>query len=428
MVKPKLIHGTFLHTINNKLEILENQFMIIEEGKIKSISLNKPEGDFEFYETTKTQIIIPGLIDTHIHAPQYVFAGCGLDLPLLEWLKKYTFPAETKFQDVEHAKKVYEAVVSNTLSHGTTTASYYATIWTESSLLLADICRKQGQRAFVGKVSMDRNSPPTYVEETSKSIESASNFVNSFKNLDDIVQPIITPRFVPTCTGELMKGLSEIQNKRPSTLIQSHVSENIGEIEWVKSLHPDLPNYCGVYKEFGLLGPNTILAHGVHLTDDEIKMLNETGASIAHCPSSNFQLFSGVCDIRKLQKNGVKVGLGTDVAGGPSPSMIDAMRNALICSRSLLFMKRDKNEEYIPLTVPDVLALATESGAKALNIDNKVGNFLIGKEFDAIIADLNIGACHCFGEESILDLLDKFVHRGDDRNVIHVFVQGNIVK
>ena len=155
----KLIHGTFFHTIDGKLEILEDTYMVIENGIIKSISKEKPDGEFEVFEAQKNQLILPGLIDAHIHAPQYVFAGCGFDLPLLEWLNKYTFPAESKFSDVEHARRVYEAVVEKTLTHGTTTACYFATIWTESSYLLADICRKHGQRAFVGKVSMeDRKS------------------------------------------------------------------------------------------------------------------------------------------------------------------------------------------------------------------------------------------------------------------------------
>jgi len=428
MTKSLLIHGTIVHTIDNKLEVIEGGYIAVKDGMITEISRTPIEGDFQLVETTKTQLIIPGLIDTHIHAPQYVFAGCGLDLPLLQWLEKYTFPAETKFASVEHAKKVYEAVVSRTLTHGTTTACYFATIWTESSHLLSKICREHGQRAFVGKVSMDRNSPPTYCEETKKAIDSAKEFVNQYPVDDDLVQPIITPRFVPTCTPELMLALSEIQTHRPSTLIQSHVSENLGEIAWVQSLHPECENYCDVYRKYGLLGPKTILAHGVHLTDDELKMLNATGGAIAHCPSSNFQLFSGACDIRRLQKAGVKVGLGTDVAGGPSPSMIDAMRNALICSRSNLFLKREKGEDYVPLTVPEVLALATEGGAKALGIDDKVGNFVVGKQFDALIVDLTKGVCDCFGEESIGDLLDKFVHRGDDRNVVTVYVKGKQVK
>jgi len=425
----QLLHGTFIHTVDGKLEVLENSYIAVENGLIKSITKEKPEGKFdEIFEAKTNQIILPGLIDTHIHAPQYVFAGCGFDLPLLEWLNKYTFPAESKFSDVEHAKRVYEAVVDKTLAHGTTTACYFATIWTESSYLLADICRKRGQRAFVGKVSMDRNSPDFYVETTADAIEKAGKFADSFSDKDDIVQAVVTPRFVPTCTPELMKALGEISKKHGGMLIQSHVSENLGEIEWVKSLHPECPDYTSVYDEFNLLNDKTILAHGIHLTDNEIKLLAKKGAAIAHCPSSNFMLYSGIADVRKLIDAGVKVGLGTDVAGGPSPSIIDAMRNALICSRSNLFQHRKEGKEYKPLETADVLSLATERGAKALSIDDKVGNFKVGKQFDAIVADMTAGVCDCFCDETPSDLLDKFVQRADDRNIIRVYVRGKLVK
>ena len=423
----QLFHGTFAHTVDGKLEILKDSYVLVEDGIIKSVSKEKPAGEFETYEAQSNQLILPGLIDTHIHAPQYVFAGCGFDLPLLEWLNKYTFPAEAKFSDIEHATQVYEKVVDRTLAHGTTTACYFATIWTESSNLLAEICRKHGQRAFVGKVSMDRNSPDFYTETTDAAIKDAASFVDNFKE-DDLVMPIVTPRFVPTCTPELMKSLCDITKKHPNVLVQSHVSENTGEIAWVKELHPESENYTGVYDEFGLLTDKTVLAHGVHLTDKEIKLLAEKHAAIAHCPSSNFMLYSGICDVRKLLDNGVKVGLGTDVAGGASPSIIDSMRNALICSRSNLFQYRKEGKEYKPLETADVFALATEKGAEVLNLGDKVGNFKVGKQFDAIVVDMTKGVCDCFCDETPTDLLDKFVQRADDRNVVRVYVKGKLVK
>lgn len=425
MTRSLLVYGTLAHTVGGELQILEDTYIAVVDGKIASIGKEKPEGDFELVELTPTQLLIPGLIDAHIHAPQYAFAGCGLDLPLLEWLNKYTFPAESKFKDVEHARRVYSSVVENTLITGTTTASYFATIHPEASHLLADICKKAGQRAFIGKVSMDRNSPPNYIEETAQAATSAREFVESFE--DGIVQPIVTPRFVPSCTGELMTELGKLASEKHLP-IQSHVSENTGEVAWVKELHPELSSYSGVYDHFGLLNEKTILAHGIHLTDEEIELLAAKKSAVIHCPSSNFQLFSGTCDVRKLQARGVKVGLGTDLAGGPSHSMIDAMRNALLCSRSILFQKRSAGEEYKPLTVPEVLALATEGGAQALCIDDKVGNFVVGKEFDAIIFDAAAGTGDCFGEESKTDLLEKFVYLADDRNILEVFVQGRKVK
>ncbi|MCQ2818989.1 MAG: guanine deaminase [archaeon] len=426
-----LLYGTFLHTIKGELQILEKTYLTVINGKIDYIGKDKPEGEFkEYYETKPNQMIIPGMIDTHLHAPQYVFAGCGLDLPLLQWLEKYTFPAESKFSDIEHARKVYEAIVKRTLDHGTTTASYFATIWMESSYLLAEICKKVGQRAFIGKVSMDRNSPDFYIEKKEDAFTKAKEFVDKLYEKDSLVQPIITPRFVPSCTPELMKNLGDLGKERKEVLIQSHLDENLGEIAWVKELHPEAKSYTHVYDEFGLLKEGTILAHCVHITDEELLLMKERKASIAHCPSSNFLLYSGIADVRHIMDIGVKVGLGTDVAGGSSPSIIDAMRNALTCSRANLFQKRKegKENEYKPLTTVDAFSLATERGAEALNIGEKVGNFLKGKEFDAVMVDMTKGQCDCFCEENPNDLLDKFVQRADDRNIIKVFVRGKLVK
>lgn len=427
-----LFHGTFIHSVNGELQILENTYMTVENGKITSISDQKPEGHYRLVETTETQIIIPGLIDTHTHAPQYSFAGCGLDLPLLEWLNTYTYPAESKFSNKEFAEKVYNKVVNRSLSSGTTTSTYFGTLHKDSTFILADQCRSAGQRAFVGKLSMDRNSPDYYREKsTEESLNSERQFLNEFSNSpDDLVQPILTPRFVPTCSLELMKGLGQLEKENPSLRIQSHVSENLNEIEWVKSLHPDLTNYTSVYDHAGLLNSNTILAHGVHLTDDEINLLATKNASISHCPSSNFLVFSGQCDVRKLMNAHVNVGLGTDVAGGGSISMMDAMRNALTCSRSVLFNKRscEGDTSYKALTIAEAFTLATENGARALNLQDKIGNFQVGKEFDALLVDMNTGMTDCFGTESKKSLLDKFVIHGDDRNILRVYVRGKLVK
>lgn len=423
-----VIKGTFIHSVDMKLEIITDKYMTVRDGVIESISSEKPGGEYEFIETSPSQFLMPGLIDGHLHAPQYAFAGCGLDLQLLEWLNTYTFPAESKFADIEWARKIYETIVTKTIANGTTTASYFATIHEPASNVLFDICLEKGQRAFIGKVSMDRNSPDFYVENTKLAIQSENSFVDKHNDQNSLVQPIITPRFVPSCTSELMLGLSDIQKRRPDLLVQSHVSENEGEIAWVKELHPDCKNYTDVYQRHGLLSSKTILAHGVHLTDEELTELAKTGASVIHCPASNFQLFSGACDVQRLLSHGVNVGLGTDVAGGPSPSLIESMRNAIMCSRTNQFIQKSHGQQYKSLMAPDVFALATEGSAKALGIFNKVGNFIVGKEFDAVLVDMNVGGCDCFGTESKHDVFDKFVHRADDRNILRVYVQGKRIK
>lgn len=433
-----LIKGTFIHTKKGILEIVENGYMLIsEEGKITYFSKEKPssillENLSTTYKLSKNELILPGFIDCHIHAPQYINAGCGLDLELLEWLNKYTFPAESKFASYDHANKIYTSVVSRTLSFGTTTACYFATIHNESSILLGKICDKLGQRAFIGKVSMDRNSPEYYIEKTENAIENENDFLEKMKTLmekNEKVLPVITPRFAISCTPELMKELGNI-GKRENILIQSHLDENEKEISFVRKLHPESKSYTHVYNDFNLLTNRTILAHCIHMTEEEINLIQEKDASVAHCPDSNFNLLSGNCDIRYFLEKGIKVGLGTDVSGGHTPSLLNTMRAALNCSRVIYFEKRkkDKNTKYKPLTVPEVFYLATEGGARALRIDNKVGNFEVGKEFDGLFIDLNRGAVDYFGSESTLDLLHKIIYLADDRNITRVFVKGKIVK
>ena len=197
--------------------------------------------------------------------------------------------------------------MQSTLSSGTTTACYFATIHTEASLDLADICRDLGQRAFIGKVCMDRNSPETYSEETRQSVEATRTFVTSLLELDsELVRPIITPRFVPSCSRELMGELASLASSLQLP-VQTHLAENLPEIAWVRSLEPDCQTYTEVYQRSGLLGPRTILAHCCHLSQAEVEMIREEGAGVSHCPNSNFSLKSGVCDVRRLQKAGVKV-------------------------------------------------------------------------------------------------------------------------
>ena len=412
--------------------------IIASDGKISYFSKEKPPSDLlsnisSTFKLSKTELILPGFIDCHIHAAQYVNAGCCLDCELLEWLNKYTFPSESKFTSLEHAKVVYTKVVSRTLSFGTTTACYLATIHNEASLLLAKTCSELGQRAFIGKVSRDRNSPDYYIEKTEDAINNAKKFIEDMKKIagSDLVKPVVTPIFLPSCTHELMESLGKMAKEEENgILIQTHLNENENEILWVKELEPESKSYTHAFDNVHLLTKRTILAYCVHMTEEEIDLIKERESSIAHCPDSNFCLISGCCDVRHLLDKKIKVGFGTDVSGGPSPSIFYTMRNAFSCSRALYFekKKKDKNTDYKPLNVNDVLYLATEGGAKALGIDDKVGNFEIGKEFDGLFVNLTKGSIDCFGHETIHDLLEKFVYLGDDRNVEKVFVKGKIVK
>jgi guanine deaminase len=377
---------------------------------------------------TETQFLIPGFIDTHIHAPQYCFTGTGYDKPLLGWLESYTFPRESKFGDLNFAEKCYRHVVKRTLASGTTTSCYYATIHSESSLLLGDICSELGQRAFIGKVCMDRNAPDYYIETSESCCADTMDFVQKLMSRNDpLITPCITPRFAPSCTDDTMIYLANLAKER-NLPIQSHLSETPAELQWVKELYPNHESYAAVYDSFGLLGTRTVMAHCIHLSKKERELLLLTGTGISHCASSNFGLSSGVLNVSRLIEEGFeKVGLGTDVAGGYSSSMLDSIRQAIIASKVTHINSRDSEKVYQPIGYEQALYMATLGGAKTMNLHDKLGNFVIGKEFDALVIDVGT-TIDIYEEDNEKTLIEKFIYLGDDRNVIKVFVAGKQVK
>jgi len=354
----------------------------------------------------------------------------------LNWLEKYTFPRESDYQDTDYALHAYLRSVSRSLRCGTTTACYFATIHSNSSKILAECVEKIGQRAFIGKVSMDRNAPDYYKENSAETaIQDARDFAMSIINKNNpLITPILTPRFVPTCSWELMTGLSSLA-KELHLPIQSHLSENLKEIEWVKNLHPEAENYTDVYYKTGLLTSRTIMAHGIYLDENEINLLKLSGTGISHCPNSNFSIQSGVLNVRRLLQQGIKVGLGTDVAGGYSPSILDSIRNAIIASKVVAMSpsirlhqeghEKDKEDKYLPLSLPEVFYLATLGGAYLLGLGDRIGNFEIGKEFDALLIDCSVNdSVPQFPHDNVKSMFEKFVYLGDDRNIVNVFVSG----
>lgn len=370
----------------------------------------------------KEKFLIPGFIDTHIHAPQYSFTGTGIDLGFPDWLNKYTFPIESKFKDLSFTEQVYRKVIFRTLSYGTTTACYFATIHLQSCEKLADYAQEIGQRAFIGKVCMDQYSPEYYVESTDASVKETEAFIQYTQSLP-LITPVVTPRFVPTCSSELMQQLGVLASKY-QVPIQSHISENKQEVEWVQKLYPDIPSYTQVYDKFGLINDKTIMAHGIYLSDEELEIFRQRKAGISHCPVSNF-FHSGILDAKRVLQKQVKLGLGTDVSGGYSPSILEVIRQALIASNSFQF----SNSSYVPLTYREVFALATLGGSQVLGIDHLVGNFVVGKVFDALLIDpkASDSPFDIFEIDSFEDIFQKFIFLGDDRNISSVFVQGKEV-
>ena len=392
--------------------------------------------------------VVPGMVDTHTHAPQFAFVGLGYELQLLEWLTTYTFPSEAKFNDPKYAARICRNAVGRTMRHGTTSCVWFATIHTDAAVQLGRIAANLGQRAFVGKVNMDRNSPEFYVESTAQSLAETERFVAAmladessgtggqvFDAGGACVEcaprgppalPVITPRFVPTCTMELMEGLAAIA-ARHNLRITSHISENLGEIEWVKSLHPTLTSYAGVYDKAGLLTPRTILAHGVYLTAEERALFRARGASVSHCPLSNCMLRSGMLNVRRLLDEGVNVSLGTDVSGGASPSMLSAIREALKVSNLVSLYEKDAaGDAYKPLTDVEAFWLATAGGAATLGVPGLSGTLDVGCVFDALVVDPEAAgsALDLEPTDTPLQAFKRWLTMGDDRNTKELYVQG----
>lgn len=336
--------------------------------------------DFVDFSKNPTKFLVPGFFDTHIHASQFPNMGVGSELPLLDWLEKYTFTLENRFKApasgkelynekrkrLNMSKSVYSKVVSRTLSSGTTTASYFATIDTETTKILADLAVERGQRALIGKVCMDCNPIfPDYKEESYEVLVKTT--VEILKYCEELnkkvqtaggpklVQGIITPRFAPSCLRELMKELGALSTKFGAP-VQTHISENRDEVKLVADLFPDCDDYTSVYDSHGLLGPLTILAHAVHLTPAERKMILQKNCSILHCPSLNTFLTSGIAPVRKyLYKDNINVALGTDVAGGCQHSILSAMKGLIMVLHHLgINSSKDDLKEDLEESVSDV--------------------------------------------------------------------------
>lgn len=379
----------------------------VPEHQLQETLARNGSVDADFVALHPTEFLLPGFIDTHTHAPQYPNIGSGQQYELLDWLSQVTFPTEAKFSEPEFANRTYKSVVRRVIDSGTTTCCYFGTLHLDATKILADVVRAEGQRAFVGKCSMDQSSPSYYTEPSVEvSVDRTKALIDHIHTLSSptdvatrpyrpsLVQPIITPRFAISCSARLLSSLGELATSNPSLRIQTHLSENTAEVALTRKLFPDAKHYTGVYDSFGLLRKNTILAHAIHLEDAEIELIKMRGAGISHCPNSNFNLTSGIAPIGHYLDQGIKVGLGTDVSGGFSFSILNAIQNASIAAK-VVTMNAEKylhtgthdtgNLANRPLSIATLLYLATLGGAKVCDLDERVGSFAPGKSFDALL-------------------------------------------
>lgn len=405
-----------------ELETMENGYLVCKDGKVEGIFQKLPE-EYRKIEVKDygRKLLIPGLVDLHIHAPQYTYRGLHMDLELLEWLEKYTFPAEAKYEEPAYARRTYQRFVDRMVKSATTRACIFATIHPEATLILMELLEKSGLRTMVGKVNMDRNSPD-YLRE--KSAEQAAKdtlyWVQEAGKRFQNTKPILTPRFTPSCSDELMEELKKIQ-KEYHLPFQSHLSENRGEIAWVKELCPYASYYGQAYSHFDLFGADcpTVMAHCIYSCEEEIQEMKEKEVFIAHCPESNMNVVAGIAPIRKYLEEGLHVGLGSDVAGGATENLFTAMMYAIQVSK---LRWRLVDESLAPLTAKEAFYLATKGGGAFFG---KVGSFEKGYEFDAVVLE-DSGIPDQEGL-TIAERLERFIYLNQETDIKAKYVAGKQV-
>lgn len=410
------IKGDFIWTEEpSRFRTMRNGYLVVDNGVIESLTEECPE-NYDIIDYSG-HLIIPGLSDLHLHAPQYAYMGLYMDEELLTWLEKHTFPEEAKYGNIGYAEKAYTAFVKDLLSGPTTRLSAFGTIHADSTLLLMRLLDEAGFYGFAGKVNMDRNSPDYLSEDTDVSISETIRFLDS---AEGNIKPIITPRFIPSCSDKLLRKLGMIAKER-NLPVQSHLDENLSEVEWVKELCPWSTSYSDAYDHFGLLGNTpTIMAHVVWPSDDEIALLSERDVFVAHAPSSNTNLSSGIAPVRKFMKNGVKTGLATDVSGGSSLSLFRVIQDAIGVSKLRWRLKDDSDS---PLTTSEAFFLASKGGGAFFG---KVGSFEAGFDADFSVLDESLINTPLDGL-SVNERLEMYIYRAADKPVFAKYIKGKKV-
>lgn len=454
--KTHVFYGTVIHATNQTtLEILTSALLAVsEDGSILKLESDVEQrtipdrlsgiglSDVSVTALHDGQFLIPGFVDTHNHAPQWLQRGLGQGMHILDWLEGITFPNEAKFANAEYARKAHEKLVSGMLRQGVTTASYYSSLHGDATRGLASMCYERGQRALVGKCNMNRNSPDYYrdasVEESLAETEKCIAYMRKLDPHGRLVRPVLTPRFAISCEPALLSGLGAMAARDPSLAIQTHFNEAQQEIDATLSLFPEFRCEADLYEHYGLLTARSILAHCTIMTPLETRRLRELGCGVAHCPTANMTVGGGfmAAPVREFLRCGIKVGLGTDSGGGFSSSMLDAMRHALIASFARDALCKKENNEHDGgngdgLSIDEVFYMATLGGARVVGREEEIGSFGVGKKFDAVVVDMREernGVNTPLEEgDSVRIMFDKFVMTGDDRNIVEVYVDGRRV-
>lgn len=403
------------------LRAVEDGYLVVENGLVAGVFSTLPAqyGDIPVEDCTG-KLIIPGMSDLHVHASQHRYRASGMDLELLDWLETYTFAEEAKYKDVAYAAENYRRFADDILHSTTTRACIFATVHKDATLSLMDIMEQSGLVTYVGKLNMDRNCPDYLSEGASSLPETEKWLQEAEKRQYRNTKPILTPRFIPSCTDETLRGLGELR-KKYGVAVQSHMSENLSEIAWVKELCPYADFYGDAYDKNGLLRGETpcVMAHCVYSCEQEQQLMKEGNVFIAHSPESNCNVSSGVAPISAYLKKGLKVGLASDVAGG---STVNLMRAIVIAIQSSKLRWRLLDQSVAALTFPQAFYLSTRGGGEFFG---KVGAFEEGFEADIVVLDDSKITPH--GGITPEVRLERTVYLGDDRNITAKYVRGKKV-
>ncbi|WOE30847.1 MULTISPECIES: guanine deaminase [unclassified Acinetobacter] len=408
--------------IHDQVRYIEDGLLITENGKIKWFGIwSDGQALLDSHTTVQhypEQLIVPGFIDTHIHFPQTEMMGAYGE-QLLEWLNTYTFPTEMQFEDPIYAEKIAQFFIEELLKHGTTTALVFCSVHPTSVHALFEAAQHYHMRIIAGKVMMDRHAPEQLCDTAESAYHDSKTLIEQWHNKGRNLYAI-TPRFAPTSTPEQLQKAQQLKTEYPDVYLHTHLSENQNEIAWVKSLFPEQQGYLDVYHHYGLTGSRSIFAHCVHLDEHEWDCMHQTDSSIAFCPTSNLFLGSGLFPLQKTWEKQVKVGLGTDIGAGTSFCQLQTLNEAY---------KVQQLQGY-KLSAFESLYHATLGGAKALDLDDKLGNFNIGKEADFVVLNLSATRLQQLRQQqskNLEDALFALMMLGDDRNIDATYIYGQCV-
>ena len=418
----KLYRANILFTPTpERFVVFERGYIAVsEDGKVVSVSAEIPSCCDTQTPVTDygDSLLIPAFNDLHLHAPQYRNNGLAMDLELLPWLNTYTFPEEMKFADLAYARKIYTRFVHELWMQGTMRSAIFATIHPQATQLLAELLQEAGLGAYVGLVAMNRNCPEG-LRNTAQEAVTDTRELDNVLGREGLVKAIVTPRFIPSCSDDMLTGLGRLA-QTSHLPVQSHLSENLNEISWVRELEPDSTCYGDAYNRFNLFGQTpTLMAHCCWSDEEEMNLMRQNGVYAVHCPTSNYNLSSGMAPIRTYIDKGIHVALGTDISGGHYMSMLRIIQYTIQTSK----IQYARSRGQLPfLSLSEAFYLATKGGGSFFG---KVGSFEEGYDFDALVVN---DAYLNFADYSLEERIERLIYIGDDRDIRVRFCAGKELK